>query len=81
MTVVITDEAHLVSSTIKPHIRCCERDTFYCGAPFHPEAEATGAVHEDDACTRCVDRRYELLCPPDRPTHQHCALNVRKVCP
>lgn len=78
-TLVVVDEAHFVRE-IRPHIRCCEVERFYCRAPFHPEVEATEACDEEAACATCVDIRYDLLCPQDRPTHQHCPF-TGKPCP
>lgn len=76
--VVIVDEAWASSGL---HLACCVRDQFFCGAQFHPEAEATEAHDENDACPRCVDIRYEHLCPPARPTHQHCPFEPEHRCP
>ena len=77
---VIVDEAFHVTFVRRLHIACCAEDLFLCGAQWHPEIEATEEHSEDDACPECVDIRYELLCPPQRPTHQHCPFRGGKRC-
>jgi hypothetical protein len=62
------------------HLACCVEPKFYCGAPYHPESVAGEDDDEDDCCKPCVDRRYQLMCPPVRSTHQHCPFNPRRVC-
>lgn len=80
--VAVLDEAWLTTAGSSGlHIRCCRLDEFYCGARFHPEAEATAEHTEDEACPMCVDIRYEHLCPAHRPTHQHCPFDVHERCP
>lgn len=80
-TLVVIDEAHsLHERTAALHLACCEHDRFFCGADFHPEAEGTEAHDEEDCCPTCVDIRYKMLCPRDRPTHQHCPFDRRVVC-
>ena len=59
------------ASTAELHLACCNEDRFFCGAPFHPEAEATEEHTEDEACARCVDIRYATLLPAARPDRPH----------
>lgn len=81
MSIAIADESTTSRLGVAGlHIACCVKDRFYCGAPFHPEAEATSDHDEDEACTFCVEIRYGALCPPLRPTHQHCPLTNER-CP
>lgn len=81
MTITETYPAILVEwEAAALHLACCQADRFFCGAPFHPEAEATAHHSEDEACERCVDIRYEMLCPADQPTHQHCPFTKAR-CP
>lgn len=70
----------IVSVEERPHVACCVADVFLCGAPFHPELVASPDTPEDECCETCVDIMYALLCPPWRPTHQHCVRGVR-ICP
>lgn len=69
------------ASTSDLHIACCSEDKFLCGRPYHPEAEATKDNHEDEACPDCVEARYRMMCPPLRPTHQHCPFKGGRWCP
>lgn len=78
---VIADESFHIAYVRRLHIACCLHDRFLCNATWHPEIEATEAHSEDDACPDCVDIRYAMLCPRDRPTHQHCPFREGRRCP
>jgi hypothetical protein len=62
----------------RPHMECCRRKAFLCGAPYH--LELSGAIAglmekiPDDTCDRCVEKATDSLCPPWYPTHMHCPL-------
>ena len=76
-----TDIETWLDEDIPPHIKCCVLEKFLCGASYHPELVATEDDDEDACCVKCVDKRYEALCPRDAPTHSHCQLMGGKLCP
>lgn len=78
---VVTPYDSEVIDTAGLHIACCQKDCFLCKAPFHPECKAGENDDENDCCEACVTRRYQMMCPPARPTHQHCPFSGGRWCP
>ncbi len=51
------------------HYACCDRDEFFCGAPFHEEAVA---AEGDEGCVTCAEIFDIGRCVLLRGSHQHC---------
>ena len=64
--------------TAAGHIKCCERDAFFCELPFDPEFVVD---KPDEACSTC-NIIYGFMGRCGKRTtkpHQHCPF-MRKVC-
>lgn len=76
----VVEEVVLEESVLEgdsPHIKCCLRDLFLCGAQWHPEAAAVVGDPLDEVCRRCHELAEDAQCGG----HVHCPLNLRQTCP
>jgi hypothetical protein len=78
MTMMDTDLEDLIGTDSGgQHIKCCQNDTFLCGAPFHPEVAAPDDAPDDECCPECVKVRTML----SHFGHTHCPANFSIICP
>jgi len=61
------------------HECCCRQDAFYCGAPYHPESDASLMNLEPD-CDICLAEESAMLCYNGPTPHDHCPIDGT-ICP